>query len=241
MVSAGAVLANPSVLPMALPAVGHDATAVLDADGPWVGSMGFYGGLRKAGSVLHFGRNRQIYCQGSDGCVLFRVVSGVVRTCKLFSDGRRQVSAFLVKGDVFGFEAAMQQSLSAEAVSDCTVAAYRWRGPGTRAVDPAIWPRQLFAHAMAGLARAERHSLLLGQGSAVAKVAAFLVECVQCSLNPKVVALPMTRQDIADYLGLTIETVSRTLSRLERNGLIKLSTARDIEVADLAALRLLGS
>jgi len=192
-------------------------------------------GLPAAGAVLHYDQHRVIYREGSDAGVFFRVVSGVVRTCTYFSNGRRQIEAFHFAGDVFGFEAGSAQSLSAEAVCDCTVLSYPWRGPGMPAGERLS--HQLLLHAMAGHAQAQRHSIMLGRGSAIEKVAAFMAECARCSQDHRVVTLAMTRQDIADYLGLTIETVSRTLTRLERDAVIEVTAARSIRVTDPAALQ----
>lgn len=85
---------------------------------------------------------------------------------------------------------------------------------------------------MRNLARAQAHSVLLGQGTAVEKVAAFIIDWAACSPDTNTFSLPMTRQDIADYLGLTLETVSRTFSRLQREAFIELSTARQIILRD---------
>ena len=182
-------------------------------------------GLRSTGLVRHFVQDREIYREGGDSGVFFTVVSGMVRTCKSRNDGRRQIDAFHVPGDVFGFEAGLEQSLSAEAVSDCTVTSHRWHG--LAATYDGV-PHYLFSHAMRGLARAQEHALLLGRQSAVEKVAAFLLDQAGQSPDPQVINLEMIRQDIADYLGLTHETISRTLSRLERALLIRLTTARQI-------------
>ena len=193
-------------------------------------------GLPAAGAVLHYAQDRAIYREGSDAGVFFRVVSGVVRTCTYFSNGRRQIEAFHFAGDVFGFEAGSTQSLSAEAVCGCTVLSYPWRGPGMPVMTERL-SHQLLLHAMAGHARAQRHSIMLGRGTAVEKVAAFMAECARCSQDRRLVTLAMTRQDIADYLGLTIETVSRTLTRLERSLVIEVTAGRTIRVTDPAALQ----
>ena len=194
------------------------------------------GGLGVAGTVVNFAQDREIYAEGAAAGAFYKVVSGVVRTCKFLSDGRRQIDAFYRAGDIFGIEADAQHSLSAEAVSDCTLIAYRRRG-----VDAAIAEgtgiEQLFDHLLRRVAQTQEHALLLGRRSALEKVAAFLVDWADQSAEGKVVSLAMTRQDIADYLGLTIETVSRTLSQLEREGLIEMPSARQIRLAGLRALR----
>ncbi|WP_020174052.1 helix-turn-helix domain-containing protein [Methyloferula stellata] len=193
------------------------------------------GGLQPSGSVQHFAQDREIYGEGDNAGVFFKVVSGVIRTCKFLSDGRRQIDAFHVAGDIFGFEMGWEHTLSAEAVCDCTVIPYRRRGIET--ANDEVLSQQLFTYAMRSFTRAQEHSLLLGRRSAVEKVAAFLIEWAEQSPAGTVVSLAMTRQDIADYLGLTIETVSRTLSQLERDALIELPTARQIRLKDMAALQ----
>ncbi len=191
--------------------------------------------LGLTGSVVNFSQDREIYAEGAAANSFYKVVSGVVRTCKFLSDGRRQIDAFYQAGDIFGIESDGPHSLSAEAVSDCTLISYRRRGVDVTAGGPAA--DKLFAHIMQRLARAQEHALLLGRRSAMEKVAAFLVDWADNSTDGKLASLAMTRQDVADYLGLTIETVSRTLSQLERDGLIDMPTARQIRLTDLRALR----
>jgi CRP/FNR family transcriptional regulator, nitrogen fixation regulation protein len=209
---------------------------------PWVqerarGGFEPTSGVHAAGPVQYFTRDRDIYGEGEDAALFFKVVSGVVRTCKFLSDGRRQIESFHFAGDVFGLEAGPEHTLGAEAVCDCAVVSYRRRGLETLAENDGALSRQIFSFAMRSLARSQKHALLLGCGTAVEKVAAFLVELAAAAPESTAIALAMTRQDIADYLGLTMETVSRTLSRFERDGLIELPTARQVWIKNLAALR----
>jgi CRP/FNR family transcriptional regulator, nitrogen fixation regulation protein len=191
--------------------------------------------------VLHFTADNEIYAEGDEALSFYKVVSGVVRTCKSLSDGRRQIDAFYVAGDVFGFEAGLKHGLSAEAVSDCSVISYRRRGFEQMALNDNGTAQELFSYAMHCLERTRGHALLLGRGSAAQKLAAFLLEMTHRKPADEVIELAMTRQDIADYLGLTIETVSRTLSQLERDGVIALTTSRRICLKNRAALRRLNS
>ncbi len=183
---------------------------------------------------MHFAQDRDIYGEGDNAGVYFKVVSGVVRNCKFLSDGRRQIDAFHVAGDIFGFELGWEHTLSAEAVCDCVVVPYRRRGAD--GAKDELLSQQLFSHAMRSFAKAQEHSLLLGRRSAVEKVAAFLIEWAEQTASGAIVNLAMTRQDIADYLGLTIETVSRTLSQLERDAFIELPSARQITLKKVGAL-----
>jgi CRP/FNR family nitrogen fixation transcriptional regulator len=198
-------------------------------------------GFELSGAVLHVAPDRQIYAEGDEARSFYKVVSGVVRTCRFLSDGRRQIDSFHVTGDVFGFEVGADHRLAAEAVSHCTVIAYRRRGLETMVTQDDRLGRWFFSHAMTTLARVREHSLLLGRSSAAQKISTFLLEIEEQDGNHSLVDLVMGRQDIADYLGLTIETVSRTLSQLERDGTIGLPAARKIVLKDRQALRALNS
>ncbi|MGE4480908.1 helix-turn-helix domain-containing protein [Acidocella sp.] len=189
---------------------------------------------RESQPVLRFAPDESIYAQGDTAGSMYRLVSGVVRCCKFQPDGRRHINAFCKPGDVFGFELAGEHLLSAEAVTACAVVRMRCQGMEK---DPAA-AIQLYGHAMRSLARAQAHSQLLGRSSAGQRLAAFLLEMLP-GTSEDVETLPMARHDIADYLGLTIETISRTMGQLEKEGLLELVTARRIRIRDrqgLAAL-----
>jgi CRP/FNR family nitrogen fixation transcriptional regulator len=200
------------------------------ADEAW--GSGWEGVLLAAGGVLQVAHDAEIYGEGADAVAFYKVVHGVVRTCKFLSDGRRQIEAFHRDGDVFGFEAGNAYRLTAEAVSDCTVIAYRRKGVEKLAAASETLSQQLFGFFLQGMTRAQEHALVLGRRSAVERVGAFLHEAAQRSRDGRTIILPMARQDIADYLGLTIETVSRTLSQLERDEVIAIPVSRQIRVQD---------
>lgn len=185
---------------------------------------------------LRFSQDAEIFAEGEEAGCLYKVMSGVVRACKFSQDGRRHIDAFYVPGDVFGFELGAEHALSAEAVTECTLVPYRRRGLEEAAVYDEAAARQLYTYAMQALERARTHAQLLGRCNAGQKIAAFLMQ-ISNGAASGVVELAMTRQDMADYLGLTIETVSRTLSQLEKDGVIALLAARRIGVRNMAALR----
>lgn len=191
--------------------------------------------LQPAGAHIHFAQGRAIYCEGDTAHLFFKVISGVIRTCKFLSDGRRQIDAFYTRGEIFGLEFGSEHAFSAEAVSDCVVVPYRRYDSAS--FSEQVIPRRLFSHAMRSMARAREHSLLLGRRNAVEKVAAFLLDWMAQPATDNIVKLAMTRQDMADYLGLTLETVSRTLAQLERDKLIEIETARHIRVKNMMRLR----
>ena len=189
--------------------------------------------LPALGPVMHYAQDSEIYGEGEDADCYYKVISGVVRTCKFLADGRRQIDAFHVAGDLFGVETGCTHTLSAEAVGDCEIVAYRRWIPCAKRGAPA----QLLEHVMRNLERAQEHAVLLGRRTAPEKVASFLLGWAKHSAKGATIALAMTRQDMGDYLGLTLETVSRILSRMERDDLIELPSARQIRVTNLAALQ----
>ena len=197
--------------------------------------------LPALGSALNFAENRGIYGEGDQADCFFKVALGVVRTCTFLSDGRRQIDAFYLPGNVFGLEAGAEHSLSAETVCASTVISYRRRDLETLATDSEGFSQQLFSYAMQSLARAQRHAVLLGRRCAIEKLAAFLTDWAAYSPVSEFLTLEMPRQDIADYLGLTIETISRTFAHLEDQALIELPTARQVRLMDPEGLHHLNS
>jgi CRP-like cAMP-binding protein len=193
------------------------------------------------GAKLTYGRDEEIYGEAEEAEFVYKVVSGAVRTHKLLSDGRRQIGAFHLPGDLFGFESSAAHRLTAEAVTDTVVLVFK-RGTlehfATREIAVA---RQLWSLTARNLDHAEEHMLLLGRKTAAEKVAAFLLEMDGRMRPTGAISLPMTRRDIADYLGLTLETVSRTISQLQAEGVVERSTARQIIVQRRSRLRALGS
>jgi CRP/FNR family transcriptional regulator, nitrogen fixation regulation protein len=192
--------------------------------------------LQAAGTLIHIAESREIFAQGEESDTFYKVVSGVVRVCKFLNDGRRQIEAFHVAGEVFGFETGGERALSAEAVNDCTLISYRRRNVERLANHDETVSHQLLQFAMHNLAQAQDHSLLLGRRGAAEKVASFILGWAERCNGEGVVYLAMARQDIADYLGLTIETVSRSLSQFERDGVIALPSARQLKVLNADAL-----
>jgi len=189
-----------------------------------------------AAPAMRFAADEEIYTEGDAASAFYRLERGVVRICKFLSDGRRQIDAFYTAGDIFGFEAGATYEYCAEAVTDCTLIAYRRNRLETMVANDNAMGLKLFSYAMQCLQRSRAHALLLGRGSATHKLAAFLRELFAASPGEAVIDLPMSRLDIADYLGLTIETVSRTLSQFERDGIIALTTSRRITLKNRAAL-----
>jgi CRP/FNR family nitrogen fixation transcriptional regulator len=189
-----------------------------------------------AGAVMTFSRDQEIFGQGEPAMQVYKVRAGAVRCFKLLSDGRRQISDFYLPGDVFGVEAGIEHRVTAEALTDSAVTVAR-RSALTDGADDQIGRAQaLWRLAIADLQRSQDHALTLGRRSATERVASFLVDIVERLGAEDGFALPMTRQDMADYLGLTIETVSRTLSQLQTTGLIRVGSCRWVQIVHREAL-----
>jgi CRP/FNR family transcriptional regulator, nitrogen fixation regulation protein len=198
------------------------------------------GPLGLMGAAMRFARNAEVYGEDEPAEFLYQVVSGAVRTYRLLDDGRRQVIAFYLPGDIFGVEAGDVHMSSAEAVSESQVLVVKRSSILARAEHERGLAKQLWTLTVQELQRVQQHSLVLIK-SAEERVAGFLVEMAsRCSGNAAI-ELPMSRQDIADYLGLTIETVSRTFTQLVQSGVIALETSRRIQIRNRAALSRLNA
>ncbi|MGY4319671.1 helix-turn-helix domain-containing protein [Bradyrhizobium sp. JR3.5] len=178
---------------------------------------------------MRFTRNREIYGEDEAAEYLHQVVSGAVRTYKILEDGRRQIGAFYLPGDIFGFEAEGSHISSAEAICETHLLMVKRSALIFRASHERELTRQLWDAMALELRRfQQRHMLLIS--SAEERVIAFLLDMSRRATKNAAIELPMSRQDVADYLGLTIETVSRTFTQLEQNGAIALPTSRRVEL-----------
>jgi CRP/FNR family nitrogen fixation transcriptional regulator len=198
------------------------------------------GALGMMGAAMPFARNSEIYGEGEPADYVYRVISGTVRTYKVLTDGRRQVGAFYMPGDLFGLEVGEEHAFSAEAISDAKVLVIKRSALTELAARDNSVASELWAATGCELQRVQEHVLLLIK-SAQERVAGFLLEMAKRSRAADVVELPMSRQDIADYLGLTIETVSRTLTQLEHSTLIAVPAARRIVIRNRPALNRLNA
>jgi CRP/FNR family nitrogen fixation transcriptional regulator len=197
--------------------------------------------LDMMGTQMRFGRNAEIYGESEPAEYLYKVVGGAVRTYKVLADGRRQIGAFYLPGDIFGLEMSDEHAFSAEAVNDSTVVVIKRSAVMDLAARDSSVAQQLWTVTGCELQRAQQHVLLLIK-SAQERVAGFLVEMARRAPGSvSTIQLAMSRQDIADYLGLTIETISRTLTQFEKSAAIALPTSRQIEIRNRAALARLNS
>lgn len=182
-------------------------------------------------------KDEEIYGEGEPAEYVYQVIRGAVRTYKLLSDGRRQIGAFHLAGDVFGLDPGSSHRLTAEAITDTTVRLVKRRSLEAAAGSNVKVAHHLWTMTAGDLRHAEDHMLLLGRKTAMEKVATFLLEMDRRLAKTGMMALPMCRRDIGDYLGLTLETVSRALSQLHVEGVLGFSGARQIVLRNRQHLR----
>jgi len=193
-----------------------------DRFGLFAGHSGF------VASEFTYRKDEEIYGEYEPAEYVYQVIRGAVRSYKLLSDGRRQIGAFHLPGDVFGLESGQMHRLATEAIVDTTVRLVK-RGSLEQAAQSDVRvARNMWTLTATELQHAENHMLLLGRKTAMERVATFLLEMDRRLAVAGMIALPMCRRDIGDYLGLTLETVSRALSQLHAQGILGFSGARQI-------------
>ena len=201
-------------------------------------SYAFAGALEMMGAAMSFSRNEEIYGEGEPADYLYKVVSGTVRMYRVLNDGRRQIGAFYLPGDILGLENGSAHRFTTEAIVDTTVWVLKRRRLEETAERDASVTHDLLCLTTKNLQHAEDHLLLLGRQTSLERVSAFLCEMDSRLSSSAVMTLPMFRRDIADYLGLSLETVSRALSMLRDRGVLsfKSQTQREIVLLDRSKL-----
>jgi CRP/FNR family transcriptional regulator, nitrogen fixation regulation protein len=219
--------------------IGRQVVSVPCATSDRFGVLTGHAGL--VATEFTYRKDEEIYGEDEAAEYVYQVIRGAVRTYKLLSDGRRQIGAFHLPGDVFGLESTATHRLAAEAILDATLRLVKRKSLEQSAQNDVRVARDLWSITSSELQHAENHMLLLGRKTAMERVATFLLEMDRRIARTGMIALPMCRRDIGDYLGLTLETVSRALSELQQQGVLGLSGARQIvlrkreRLADLEA------
>jgi len=184
-------------------------------------------------------RGQEICGQGEAAEYWYRVTSGTARRCVAHPDGRRQIVELLLPGDFFGFTTLNEYDSTVEAVAEDTiVASYpRRRVEMLAEVDPQL-SREIRQVMFEALSRLQAQLMILGRITATEKVGSFLLTMAERLSDQSLdrVDLPISRYDIADYLGLSVETVCRSLTSLKKRGLIALSGPRSVRIIDRDAL-----
>lgn len=197
--------------------------------------------LEQFGTTVTVERDRQIHGQGDDAESCYRVLRGCVRVVSLLEDGRRQVSEFLLPGDLLGFDVLDTHDFAAEAVTDVVIRRYPRRMVEALAEKQLGLSRRLRDLAAVNLRLAHARLLMLGRKTASERLAGFLLEMSKrLGRDGAWMELPMSRTDMADHLGLTIETVCRLLAHLRREGTVDVGRG-SIRIADRVALQQMAS
>ena len=186
--------------------------------------------LARAGVPMAFAKDEEIYGQGEPADRIYRVVSGVVRTSRFMPDGRRPIGAFYHAGEIFGVEQGDQHEMGAEALSNCVIQVLS-RDAFTAAGHEAELQKLVWEATLRDLEIAREHLALLVRKNARERVASFLLGLSEKARH-ELVDLAVGRQDMADYLGLTIETVSRMITQLQGAGIVEFPTYRQFRICN---------
>ena len=192
--------------------------------------------LEQIGTRRSLGRDEEIYAEGDRADSWYKVVSGTVRICKLMADGRRHIAEFFFAGECFGLDDHGERLFAAEAVGDVIVMRFPRLATQRLIEEKPELAGHMWNMTLRSLAHAQTRMLLLGRMTASERVASFLLELSERRDLRRNLDVPMSRNDIGDYLGLTIETVCRVLSAFKRDGLIAMRNPHRIEICDRDAL-----
>ena len=189
-----------------------------------------------------FAKNTTIFAEGDNAGRIFRIVDGVVRICKHTADGRRHIVDFALAGELFGVVEDDRHELTAEAVNDVVLVSYpKSLVDQLGAADPDM-RRHLLAHLYRNLLTMQRHLVMLGCQDAKERLSSFLLRLAERTgaTDGGKLDLAMGRQDIADHLGLTIETICRAIRDLKNQGIVTTPAAHQFVLSDLRALQALA-
>jgi CRP/FNR family nitrogen fixation transcriptional regulator len=198
--------------------------------------------LEQFGATVSVQRDQEIHGQGEEATSCYRILRGCVRMVKLMEDGRRQIGEFLMAGDLLGFDALETHDFAAEAVSDVVLRRYPRRMVDALAERNAALARKLRDLTSISLRTAHARLVLLGRKTASERIATFLLEMAERLPQARagVLDMPMSRTDMADHLGLTIETVCRILALLRRDATVAIERGT-VEIRDYASLQQMAS
>jgi CRP/FNR family transcriptional regulator, anaerobic regulatory protein len=227
---------------------------VIRADDPWVAPSGKHhqlltederSRLAAIGSVVRFNKGAQIYQQGTSTTAAFNIISGVVKAYRTGTDGTEHIVAFLFPGDLFGLAEGAKYTNSTRALTPVT--AFQIAIPALRSklTRDATLDFHVICKLCQELRQAQQHSLLLARRHAVPKLAAFLQLLEQhqdaCGERGADIYLPMNRSEIGDYVGMSLEAVSRAFRTLTARGIVKSRDRRHLVIADRNALKAISA
>ena len=199
------------------------------------------GALDRTGIPLLIPQNQTIFSEGEPVDHAYKIVGGVVRLCKHLPDGRRQIAQFLFPGDYFSFVTIGDHGFSAEAVVDVSLLSFSQERIERLCRDNPNLRSRLFQMLSQRVCDIQNHLTVVGRQTAKERVAAFLLLLAdRLDAGRTSITIPMNRQDIGDYLSLTMETVSRTLSRLKAARMITIPDQHRLELQNIDGLRALA-
>ena len=214
-------------------------TSAAPSSRPAPATHALFGSIELMGASMSFKKGAEIYGENEPADYVYKLVSGTARSYQILNDGRRQIQGFYFPGDILGLESGAEHAACAEAMSDVTVLVVRRSAIFAAATRDSDVANQLWAYTSRELNHARRHAMLLVK-TAQERVASFLLQLAD-RFAGNAVELPMSRQDIADYLGLTIETVSRTLTQFQDDAAIELPSSRRVVLRNRLALNNLNA
>ncbi|HEY3916478.1 MAG TPA: helix-turn-helix domain-containing protein [Stellaceae bacterium] len=191
--------------------------------------------LDHVGAVITLRRDEALFLAGDKADFYFKILKGAVRSCKLLDDGRRHIGDFYLAGDFIGLDAGETYSAAAEAVTETALIRYARRKVDALAAEQPRVAQSLIEIMRLRLIAARERMVLLGHMTAMERIASFLLGLANRASEGRV-SLPMTRTDIGDYLGLTMETVSRALSQLRNSGIVVQRSMHELVLVDRNAL-----
>jgi len=211
----------------------------LSSDPPWVLAGDDQTVVQRSITTLRRGpirhrRDQLIVCEGDPADYIFLVLDGVVRSCRTFQNGARNILGFYLPGELFGW-ANQKHALSVEAATDAMIQYHKRSALLSVAERDSRMANFLLAETTSELLRAQEHAFLIGK-SAKSRLATFLLDLSRRLGKTKYLELPMSHQDIADHLALTIETVSRTITELERSQVIARLSPRTLVLLNRSSL-----
>ena len=193
--------------------------------------------FKRLGRTLKLDSSQTLFHEGDPATRVFTLTSGTLKLYKLLPDGRRQVTGFMHPGDFLGMSTDDEHAFSAEALEDAQLCWFPRNRFDDFVEENGSMERELYRMAAHELAAAQQQMVLLGRKTATERLASFLLLLVERAEQipgrpANLVRLPMSRSDIADYLGLTKETISRVFSAFRRDRLIRLRAADEVEIID---------
>jgi len=192
--------------------------------------------LERTAVRMTVGRDQTLFFEDDPARYGYKLVTGALRSCKLLADGRRHIADFILPGDLIGFDIDDTHRFTAEAVIDTMLLRYPRAAIERLIEQQATVALSLMRRLSGKLCDAQRQLLLLGRKTAAERLASFLIIMAERCGDPDRVSLPMTRLDIADHLGLTIETVSRGFSQLKSQKVIELKGSNIVLLRDRESL-----